>query len=56
MAQIGDLLFDAVRETVRRRVGMFPTDGIEIKPSLLGEEAGVLGGIALAMKGGLWEN
>lgn len=56
VAQIGDLLFDAVRETVRRRVGMFPTDGIEIKPSLLGEEAGVLGGIALAMKGGLWEN
>jgi glucokinase len=55
VAQIGDVLFQTVRETVRERVGMFPTDGVEIKPSLLGEEAGLLGGIALAMKGGLWE-
>ena len=53
VAQIGDLLFDAVRETVRDRVHMFPTDGIEIKPSELGDNAGTLGGIALAMKRGL---
>ena len=48
-------MFNTVRETVRERVGMFPTDGVEIKPSLLGEEAGTLGGLALAMKGGLWD-
>jgi len=52
-AGIGDLLFDTVRETVRERVKMFPTDAIGIKPSLLGDQAGALGGIALAMKGGL---
>ena len=53
VAAIGDLLFDTVRETVRTRVGMLPTDDIEIKPSLLGDQAGALGGIALAMKDGL---
>lgn len=53
VAAIGPLLFDTVRQTVRERVGMFPTDDINIKPSLLGEQAGALGGIALAMKGGL---
>ena len=53
VAAIGDLLFDTVRQTVRSRVGMLPTDDIEIKPSLLGDRAGALGGIALAMKEGL---
>jgi glucokinase len=53
VAAIGPLLFDTVRRTVRERVRMFPTDGVEIKPSLLGEQAGTLGGIALAMRGGL---
>ncbi len=55
VAQIGDLLFDTVRKTVHDRVGMFPTDGVTILPSALGESAGALGGIALAMKGGLLE-
>ena len=50
---IGDLLFSTVRRVVRERVGMFPTEGVEIKPSALGEYAGTLGGIALAMKGGV---
>jgi glucokinase len=53
VAAIGPLLFDTVRRTVRERVRMFPTDDVEIKPSLLGEQAGALGGIALAMRGGL---
>jgi glucokinase len=56
VALIGDLLFDAVRLTVRERVRMFPAEGIEVKPSRLGENAGTLGGIALAMKGGLLDN
>jgi glucokinase len=52
VAQIGDLLFDTVRQTLRERVRMFPTEDIWIKPSQLGDNAGTLGGIALAMKGG----
>jgi glucokinase len=53
VALIGDLLFDTVRKTIRERIGMFPTNGVEVKPSLLEESAGTLGGIALAMKAGL---
>ena len=55
VAQIGELLFETVRQTVRQRVGMFPTDGVAILPSALGDNAGALGGIALAMNGGLLE-
>lgn len=51
-AAIGDLLFDTVRATVRERIGMFPTDGVQIEPSLLGDTAGVVGAVALAIQGG----
>jgi glucokinase len=51
VAQLGELLFNTVRKTVRQRVGMFPTDDVQILPSSLGANAGMLGGIALAMKG-----
>jgi glucokinase len=53
VAGIGPLLFDTVREAMRSRVRMFPVDDIRIERSFLGEKAGMLGGIALAMKGGL---
>lgn len=52
VAEIGPLLFDTVRETVAERVHMFPADTTEVKPSRLGDRAGALGGIALAMKRG----
>ncbi len=48
VAQIGAILFDAVREVVHRRVHMVPTEEIRIEPSQLGVEAGVLGAIARA--------
>jgi glucokinase len=51
VANIGELLFDTVRQTVKKRVGMFPTENIRILPSLLGVNAGTLGGIALAING-----
>jgi glucokinase len=51
-AAIGDLLFDTVRATVAERIGMFPTDGVQIEPSLLGDTAGVVGAVALAIHGG----
>jgi glucokinase len=53
VAGIGPLLFDTVREVVPRRVGMFPAHDVKIEPSLLGNQAGLLGGIALAIRGGL---
>jgi len=53
VAQIGDLLLNTVRRVVRERVGMFPTDGVRVVGSALGENAGTLGGIALAMHKGL---
>jgi glucokinase len=56
VAKIGDLLFETVRKTVLERVGMFPPENVEIKPSSLGENAGALGAVALAMKKGLIEN
>jgi glucokinase len=52
VAEIGPLLFDTVRATVKQRVGMFPPDDIRIERSQLGNRAGLLGGIALAMKRG----
>ena len=51
VAQIGDLLLNHVRETVRRRVGMIPTEDLRIEQSLLGDRAGVLGAVALASRG-----
>lgn len=51
VANMGDLLFNQVRDEVRRRVAMFPIDQVEIAPSLLGSQAGVLGGVALASRG-----
>lgn len=48
---IGDMLFDKVRETITQRVKMFPTDQIQLFPSQLGDDAGVLGGLASAAFG-----
>lgn len=52
VSEAGDLLLAPMRETVRERVGMFPTDGVRIERSALGDRAGLLGGIALAAHGG----
>lgn len=51
VAQMGDLLLDPIRETVRRRVRMIPPETIHIEQSRLGPDAGVLGAIALAWRG-----
>jgi hypothetical protein len=34
---------------------MFPVEGVRVEPSMLGDKAGMWGGIALAMKGGKLE-
>jgi glucokinase len=48
VANMGDLLFDRVRDQVRQRVKMLPADSVRIEPSELGSNAGVMGAIALA--------
>lgn len=52
VADIGPLLLDTVRQVVRARVGMFPPDDVRVKRSDLGDRAGLLGGLALAARGG----
>ncbi len=53
VAAIGPLLRDTVAAVVNARVRMFPVDGVRIERSALGDEAGIYGGIALAMRGGV---
>jgi glucokinase len=50
VAQMGDVLLEPVRETVRRRVRMFPSETVRIEISQLGDRAGVLGAVALACR------
>ena len=49
VAGLGDLMLETVRRGVKERVGMFPTDGVRVELSTLGDSAGILGAIALAM-------
>ena len=48
VAELGSLLTDTVREVIRDRVGMFPTNDVQVLKSQLGERTGVLGAVALA--------
>jgi len=48
LARLGGLLLETVRATVKQRVGMFPPDDVRIEFSVLGDAAGVWGGLALA--------
>lgn len=48
VAEMGDLLIDTVRQEIKNRVGMFPTDNVRVKRSKLGEQAGLMGAVALA--------
>ena len=43
VAQAGDLLLDPIRRTVRERVQVMPAEQVEIIPSQLGDNAGVIG-------------
>jgi glucokinase len=52
VARMGALLFDTVRAVVKERVRMVPTERLRIEPSLVGDRAGMLGGVALAMRRG----
>lgn len=51
VAEMGDLLLVPLRESLPKRVGMFPPTDVRIEQSLLGVRAGALGAIALAIRG-----
>ena len=53
MAQMGERLLAPVREELRRRVRMFPVEDVRVEVSLTGARAGMLGGLALARRGGV---
>jgi glucokinase len=51
VAEMGAILIARVDQVMRRRIGMFPTDGVRVERSLLGARAGLLGAVALASRG-----
>ena len=51
VAELGALLLDPVRRVVRERVRMFPPDDVRIEKSAVGDGAGLLGALALAVHG-----
>jgi glucokinase len=53
MAAMGAVLIDAVRDAAVPRVGMFPAQDVRFMRSELGDDAGVLGAVALAMRAGI---
>lgn len=50
VSEMGSQLTDTVDRVIRDRVGMFPTDNVRVERSLLGDQAGLYGAIALAME------
>ncbi|HEV7282967.1 MAG TPA: ROK family protein [Pirellulaceae bacterium] len=50
VAELGETLLEPIRRTIRERVGMFPTEGVRVERSALGERAGILGCLALAQE------
>ncbi len=53
VAEAGDLLFGPVRERVLRTAMSLPALGVRIRPPGLGQDAGLVGAIALAMGAGI---
>lgn len=43
VAQVGDLLLDPIRRTIQERVHIMPVEQVEVVPSQLGDNAGVIG-------------
>jgi glucokinase len=53
VSSLGELLIAPMRRSLARHVGMFPVDGVRIVRSQLGDLAGVYGGLAVAVSGGV---
>jgi glucokinase len=50
LSALGDLLLEPVRRVIRERVRMFPSEVFQVSCSTLGDKAGALGGVALAVQ------
>ncbi len=50
LSALGDLLLEPVRRVIRERVRMFPSEVVQVSCSTLGDKAGALGGVALAVQ------
>jgi len=50
VAEMGELLLEPVRRGIRERVRMFPPDDVRVERSLLGDDAGTRGAVALAIE------
>ena len=48
VAEMGELILEPVRRTIRERVSMVPTEAIRVEKSQIGERAGLCGTLALA--------
>ncbi|HEY5079780.1 MAG TPA: ROK family protein [Opitutaceae bacterium] len=53
VASLGDFLIEPMRRSIAEHVRMFPVEGIRIARSQLGDLAGVYGGLAVAVCGGV---
>jgi len=51
LTKYGDELFIKVREIVRKRARLVPTDEIKIVPAKLGDDVGILGAVAVGLLG-----
>ena len=51
ITQAGDLVLDPIRNAVRSRVTLIPTDGIKVVPAALGSKAGAVGAALAARTG-----
>jgi len=52
VSHLGELLLVPIRKVLRQRVRMFPAETVPVKISQLGDKAGMLGGVVLAMRRG----
>lgn len=50
VSRLGDVLLQPVRDVIKSRVKMLPTENVEVKCSQLGDQAGLMGAIALAQR------
>jgi glucokinase len=51
VANLGEMLFKPIRETVKKRALEVPASILKIVPAKLGSDAGVLGAVALCLRG-----
>jgi glucokinase len=50
VAELGDVLLERVRQVLRDRVRLVPLDNVRVERSLLGDQAGLVGAVALAQE------